>query len=97
MALWRRKPPPGLIHHSDQGVQYTSLSFGKRLEEAGIVPSMGRGFSLRQRPSRILHRYAEEGAFVPTLLANAGVRPNGDLRVLRGLLQPLQAPFSSGL
>jgi putative transposase len=42
MALWRRRPAPGLIHHSDQGVQYTSLSFGKRLEEAGIVPSMGR-------------------------------------------------------
>ena len=41
MAIWRRKPAPGLIHHSDQGVQYTSLSFGKRLEEAGIVPSMG--------------------------------------------------------
>lgn len=42
MALWRRKPTPGLIHHSDQGAQYTSLSFGKRLKEAGIVPSMGR-------------------------------------------------------
>ena len=42
MALWRRKPAAGLIHHSDQGVQYTSLSFDKRLEEAGIVPSMGR-------------------------------------------------------
>lgn len=42
MALWRRRPAPGLIHHSDQGVQYTSLSFGKRLEEAGVVPSMGR-------------------------------------------------------
>ena len=42
MALWRRKPGVGLVHHSDRGVQYTSLSFGKRLEEAGIVPSMGR-------------------------------------------------------
>src|SRR3954454_25093627 len=42
MAIWRRKPAPGLIHHSDQGVQYASLSFGKRLEEAGIVPSMGK-------------------------------------------------------
>ena len=42
MALWRRKPAAGLIHHSDQGVQYTSLSFGKSLEETGIVPSMGR-------------------------------------------------------
>ena len=42
MAIWRRKPQAGLIHHSDQGVQYTSLSFGKRLEESGIVPSMGK-------------------------------------------------------
>jgi putative transposase len=41
MAIWRRKPAAGLIHHSDQGVQYTSLSFGKRLEEAGIISSMG--------------------------------------------------------
>lgn len=41
MALWRRRPSAGLIHHSDQGVQYTSLSFGKQLEEAGLVPSMG--------------------------------------------------------
>jgi putative transposase len=42
MALWRRKPAAGLIHHSDRGAQYTALSFGRRLEEAGIVPSMGR-------------------------------------------------------
>ena len=45
MALWRRKPRAGLVHHSDRGVQYTSLSFGKRLEEAGMVPSMGRAGS----------------------------------------------------
>jgi putative transposase len=42
MAIARRKPAPGLVHHSDRGVQYTSLSFGKRLEEARLVPSMGR-------------------------------------------------------
>jgi putative transposase len=42
MAVWRRKPAPGLIHHSDQGVQYTSVSFAKRLEQVGIIPSMGR-------------------------------------------------------
>jgi putative transposase len=45
MALWKRKPEAGLVHHSDRGVQYTSLSFGKLLEEAGIVPSMGRAGS----------------------------------------------------
>ena len=42
MALWRRKPDAGLIHHTDRGAQYTALSFGKRLKEAGIVASMGR-------------------------------------------------------
>ena len=42
MAVWRRKPAPGLVHHSDQGVQYTALSFSERLSEVGITPSMGR-------------------------------------------------------
>ncbi len=45
MAMWRRKPAAGLVHHSDRGVQYTALSFGKKLEEAGIAPSMGRAGS----------------------------------------------------
>jgi putative transposase len=45
MALCRRKPGAGLIYHTDRGAQYTALSFGKRLEEAGIVPSMGRAGS----------------------------------------------------
>ena len=42
MAIWKRKPSAGLVHHSDRGVQYTAISLGKRLEEVGIVPSMGR-------------------------------------------------------
>jgi putative transposase len=41
MAVGRRKPGEGLIHHSDRGSQYTSLEFGQRLKEAGILPSMG--------------------------------------------------------
>jgi putative transposase len=41
MALWNRRPPPGLVHHSDQGSQYTSIAFGKRCQQADIVPSMG--------------------------------------------------------
>jgi transposase InsO family protein len=41
MALARRQPGPGLVHHSDHGCQYTSLDFGSRLAEAGIAASMG--------------------------------------------------------
>jgi putative transposase len=42
MAIARRKPAPGPVHHSDRGVHYTSLSFSKRLEDEGLLPSMGR-------------------------------------------------------
>jgi putative transposase len=41
MALARRRPEPGLIHHSDQGGQYVSLAFGRAAREAGIAVSMG--------------------------------------------------------
>ena len=40
MALITRKPH-GVIHHSDQGSQYTSVDFGKRCKEMGVRPSMG--------------------------------------------------------
>jgi putative transposase len=41
MAIYTRRPSPGLIHHSDRGSQYTSVEFSSRLEEAGLSPSMG--------------------------------------------------------
>ncbi|MBX6378253.1 MAG: IS3 family transposase, partial [Clostridia bacterium] len=41
MALWNRRPAPSLVHHSDHGAQYTPLAFGRRLEEAGFLGSMG--------------------------------------------------------
>ena len=40
MALQQRRPEC-VIHHSDQGSQYTSIAFGKRCREAGVRPSMG--------------------------------------------------------
>jgi putative transposase len=41
MALWTRRPEPGVIHHSDHGCQYTSVAFGARCQEAGVRPSLG--------------------------------------------------------
>ncbi len=40
MAVWQRRPE-AVIHHSDQGCQYTSIAFGLRCREAGVRPSMG--------------------------------------------------------
>jgi len=41
MAVARRRPGPGLVHHSDQGTQYVSLLFGERCREADVEISMG--------------------------------------------------------
>jgi putative transposase len=40
MAIMQRSPT-GVIHHSDQGCQYTSIEFGRRCREARVRPSMG--------------------------------------------------------
>lgn len=40
-AIHARRPGEGLIHHSDQGSQYTSIRYSERLEGAGIKPSVG--------------------------------------------------------
>ena len=65
MALWRRNPPSGVVHHSDRGSQYTALSFGQRLEEAVMFASMGRVGSALDN--------AMAESFVSTLKAEMGV------------------------
>ncbi len=42
MAKFRRKPLPGLIHHSDRGSQYCSYNYQALLKEYGMVSSMSR-------------------------------------------------------
>ena len=64
MALWRRGSPSGVVHHSDRGSQYTALSFGEHLKEAGIIPSMGRAGSALDN--------AMAESFVSTLKAEMG-------------------------
>ena len=42
MALQRRRPEPGLVHHSDRGVQYAAVPYRRVLERHGIKQSMSR-------------------------------------------------------
>jgi transposase InsO family protein len=42
MAYWLRKPPRGLLHHSDRGSQYACPDYQKRLEQYGMQVSMSR-------------------------------------------------------
>ena len=42
VALWSRKPSPGLLHHSDRGSQYTCGDYRDVLDEHGVLCSMSR-------------------------------------------------------
>ncbi len=41
-AIAERKPPPGLVHHSDRGVQYASGEYVRILQKQQMIPSMSR-------------------------------------------------------
>jgi putative transposase len=41
-AIEKRRPPRGLVHHSDRGVQYAAQEYIQLLEEHGLIPSMSR-------------------------------------------------------
>ena len=42
MAYWQRKPPAGLLHHSDRGSQYARYDYQKQLRSYGMQASMSR-------------------------------------------------------
>jgi putative transposase len=42
MAVGQRRPPTGLVHHSDRGCQYTSSGYQRMLAEWGVIVSMSR-------------------------------------------------------
>ena len=42
MATWRRRPKPGLIHHTDRGSQYASVIYQKELQKHDMVCSMSK-------------------------------------------------------
>jgi transposase InsO family protein len=42
MAIAQRRPAPGLLHHSDRGVQYACRAYRQRLAAHGVVCSMSR-------------------------------------------------------
>ena len=72
MAVGQRRPKD-VIHHSDQGSQYTSAAFGKHCGEAGVRPSMGsvgtellsrRRFAFQAEGRMACFSYSGAGAWV---------------------------------
>ncbi|MSU72867.1 MAG: hypothetical protein EXS43_11070 [Opitutus sp.] len=49
-AVTRRKPSPGLLHHSDRGCQYVEQSFVFELEQLGLARRMSRAGCRQMQP-----------------------------------------------
>jgi putative transposase len=104
MAIAQRRPQD-VIHHSDQGSQYTSIAFGLRCKEAGVRPSMGSVGDTgacpragRARPGgqcdvRELLRDARMRVARQAQVPDQGRGQNGNLPVHRGLVQSGTAAF----
>ena len=97
MALEQRRPH-GVIHHSDQGCQYTSIAFGQRCLRVRrpAVDGLGRR-RLRQCAVRELLR--DPGVRAARSASGSGRRPRppGGVRLHRGLVQSAAAPLGAGL
>jgi putative transposase len=65
MAIWRRGKPDALLHHSDQGSQYTSEQFQRLMADHGITCSMSRSGNVWER--------AIEGAIGSSPMASAAM------------------------
>ena len=97
MALGQRRPD-GVVHHSDRGSQYTSLAFGKRCREMGVVPSTGSaGDCVDNAMAGELLCHAGVRAHRPALVPYPGRSAPGDLPIHRRLVQPTPSSFSPGL
>jgi len=98
MAVWRRKPAAGLVHHSDRGTQYTALSFGKRLERCGHRPLDGPDWiGAGQRHLRELRGHAEGRARPYPSLSDPPSGEERRLRISGGVLQSEKAALLARL
>ena len=94
MALARRRPEPGLIHHSDQGGQYVVLAFGRAAREAGIAVSMGsRGDAYDNAVAETFFATLKKELVNRRTLAVAARAAVRRVRIHRGVLQPPAPPL----
>lgn len=96
MALLTRKAR-GVIHHSDQGSQYTSLEFGKRCVQMGVRPSMGSvGDAYDNAMAESFFASLECELIDRRIWKILRAGAHGDLHLDRGLVQPAPTPQRPG-
>ena len=98
MAIGKRRPGAGLIHHSDHGCQYTSLLFGERCATAGIQCSMGSvGDCFDNAKTLELFRHPGVRTAGPAFLPHPQRGPSSGVRIFGGVLSSAAAAFCTGV
>jgi len=88
MAIWRRAKPDPLLHHSDQGSQYTSEQFQRLMADNGVTCSMSRSGNVWDNAAmESFFSSIKDRTDRPEDISNAQSR-EGRVRLYRALLQP---------
>jgi len=86
-AVWRRKPDPGVMVHSDQGSQFTSSDWQAFLKEHRMVPSMSRRVNCHDNAvAESFFGALEKGTHQAPDLSHAGGGGVGCVRLPRDVL-----------
>ena len=94
MAIWRRGKPDALLHHSDQGSQYSSEQFQKLLADHGISCSMSRSGSVWDNAAmESFFSSLKTERTTPQGISHQGPGAGGCVRLYRAVLHPASAPL----
>ena len=97
-AIAQREPPPGLVHHSDRGVQYASGDYVKILRKYHVIPSMSRPANPYDNAQlRELHEDAQTRRNLYQRLSGSGSLAREHRGIHRSVLQPVSPPLRAGL
>ena len=98
MAIQRQRPGPGLVQHSDRGVQYACDDYQAALKAAGIIPSMSRRANpLDNAPMESFFHTLKTELVHHRTYATRGRCQTRHVRVCRGFLQSPAPSFGPGL
>ena len=98
MAIWRRGKPDALLHHSDQGSQYTSEQFQRLMADNGVTCSMSRSGNVWDNAAmESFFSSLKNRADRAQNLSHARSGKGGRVRLHRTLLQPYAQALDAGV
>src|SRR5260370_13361601 len=94
-AIAHRQPAPGVVHHSDQGVQYVCREYMEALRGHRMVPSMSRPANPYDNATCEFSEYAQARRDQCHCLSRLRTATSTSERIHRSVLQPVSPTFST--